>query len=81
MKRMSALLGLNRFKPRVLPWRLIKMTMNRYIAVFDFWSTYDYLSFNALSYITLSISKQFLTYPSSYEFKLTKFSMFGKNIV
>src|SRR4030043_1317237 len=57
MKGMSALLGLNDFKPRVLPWRLIEMTMNGYKCIFHLLSITDYLSFNALSYRTLPNSK------------------------
>jgi hypothetical protein len=37
MKGMGAFLRFNEFKPRVLPGRLIEMTVNGDISVFDFW--------------------------------------------
>jgi len=60
MKGMGALLGLNDFEPGVLPERLIEMTVNGYKSVFHLWSICDDLISNALSYITLPISKEFL---------------------
>jgi hypothetical protein len=59
MERMGALLGLEDFKPGVLPGRLIEVTMNGYKCVFHVWSFQDDRIFNALSYITLPISKKF----------------------
>jgi hypothetical protein len=60
VKRMSALLGLDDFKPRVLPRRLIEMTMNGDISIFDLWSIRHNLNPASLSYIRRSISKEFL---------------------
>jgi hypothetical protein len=62
MKGMGALLGLDDFEPGVFPGRLIEMTMNGYKCIFHLWSVQDDLIVNALSYITVSISKQFLAF-------------------
>ena len=60
MKGICALLGFNDVEPGVLPRGLVEMAVNGYVGVFHLWSTGDYLIFNALSYITLLISKEFL---------------------
>ena len=60
MEGMGTFLALNDFEPGVFPGRLVEMAVNGYVGVFHLWSTGDYLIFNALSYITLLISKEFL---------------------
>jgi hypothetical protein len=61
MKGIGALLGLNDIEPGVLPGRLVEMAVNGDIGIFHLWITVVYLIVNALSYITLLISKEFLT--------------------
>jgi hypothetical protein len=61
MKGMGAFLRFNEFKPRVLPGRLIEMTVNGDISVFDFWSIGHDLNLAPLSYISPLISKEFLS--------------------
>jgi hypothetical protein len=62
MEGMGALLGLKDFEPGVLSWGLVEVTVNGDKCVFHVWSFQGNLIFNALSYITLPISKQFLAF-------------------
>ena len=57
MEGMGALLSFNDLDPGVLPGRLVEMTVNGYKGVFHLWA---FAKLIELSYITPSISKQFL---------------------
>jgi len=59
MKGMGASLGLNDFEPGVLPGGLVEVTVNDCEYILHLWRIFDEPIFNALSYIMLSISKQF----------------------